>query len=134
MTRLANRSDELVNSARGTILQHALDTVLHRSGRLIHFALTDDLMIAGFQNEVVFIVFAFAAVEAGRILRILLHRCDAVPAAGFRLIHLTGENGLSIGRFEIEMELTVLGFLDFKFSGHGVREVTEWSRGPLLEA
>lgn len=66
----------------GCILRHRLDAVLHSSLSGIAFAGADDLVVLGFQDEVVFALFVFASIELLSIGGVVLDGCDSLFGRG----------------------------------------------------
>jgi hypothetical protein len=76
-------------------------------------------MVGGLQVEhelFVLGVFALVLAVGGRVL---LDGGNAFFCGGFFLVHLAGQNDLTVGGFEVEVIVAVFRFVEFELSGDG---------------
>ena len=110
---------DLYNGSFRSVLHYGSDAIVAGLLASVHLALSDDLAIGSLEAEERFAILSDLLLEALDFHSILLNGFDTVEASSLRVVTFAGKDYLTVGSFEIELELTVLSYRNFKFS-HGV--------------
>ena len=104
-------------SARRTV-RDAFHTIGAAGCRLVGLARTDNLSIRRFDTESEFARRRLLLLESLGILRVPLHRLDAVGRACAPCVAFAGKYVLAVSGFQPETKLALFVFVQFELAGH----------------
>src|SRR3984885_14247496 len=108
----------VVNRSRWGVFFHSSDAVFSTLGALIKLAGTDHLMIGSLKVEHRSPIVGFFPLITVVVGCVLFDRLDTTLCRGFLLVHLAGQNDLSIGGLEMEVVIAILRFGYFENACH----------------
>src|ERR1700733_9209000 len=108
----------VVDGRRRGIFFDGGDAVIAGFGALVKLAGTDDLVIGRFKVEHGSAVVALFALVIVILCCVLFYRLNPTRSRGLLLVHLTGQDNLSICGPEMEVVITVFRLTDFELTCH----------------